>query len=139
MKLYENTTYYCIMVNSPYSSDISLRTVKIIQHRGECKITPIQELTCEWGEKKHTVKLNFDSYLLKNQNNHIYLISPHQALCLTIADCKQFIKQFYKRYTTGIKWWIPKQCGIIARQVCHKALINLNNNIKQIEITQCIQ
>jgi len=112
MKLLENTVYYFVRLQSPYSNYIEVNLMKINKHWGNCNTTPTQKICYDVIVKngQHTLReqnavLHFTGDLLKSQTNKIFKISDRQALCLTITDCTHFIRQYYK----GNKWWIPKK------------------------------
>ena len=144
MKLYENTMYYCVKVRGIYSSQVDVYAIKIIKHQGECNTMPIQRIIYEYNNKQYNTVLNFnfDGKILKQQNNHLFKITSAQALCLTIADCKHFIRQYYRNeVATSWYWWIPRRWGMVSKTLLHNALKEFNAIIKQMEIKQeeCIQ
>lgn len=112
MKLLENTVYYLVKLESPFSQHIEVYPMKINKHCGDCNTTPTQKICYDVITKNGQITLreqnavlHFTEDLLKIQTNKIFKISYRQALCLTITDCIHFIRQYYK----GNKWWIPKE------------------------------
>ena len=112
MKLYENTVYYFVKLNSPYSQYIEVYPMKINKHCGDCNTTPTQKICYDIITKngqltlrEQHVELHFPEDFLKTQTNKIFKISYRQALCLTITDCIHFIRQYYK----GNNWWMKKE------------------------------
>jgi len=114
-KLYKNTYYYYIKLESRFSQKMTLNKIKIIGHKGNCNTSPKQIIKYKHDkcEKEQTTILLFSGKILKQQNNKIFKISDRIALCLTINDCKHFVRQYYK--TDNFGWWIPKGNGIVTR------------------------
>jgi len=133
MKLLENTTYYCVRLEEYYRTKVHVHMIKVIEHHGNCKTMPTQRIIFEYNGEQQTSTLQFDDYELKHQNDHIFMLSKKHALCLTIADCKQFIREFYKANSFGIIGWNPTSIGCIPRIMYHNTLINFNEIIKQQE------
>lgn len=135
MKLLENTVYYLVKLEAPYSQYIEVYPMKINKHCGDCNTTPIQKIYYDVIIKngqltlreQHAV-LHFTEDLLKSQTNKIFKISYRQALCLTITDCIHFIRQYYK----GKNWWMKKEYTHIP--ICYKEvrkkLIQQINDLK---------
>lgn len=132
MKLNENTTYYFVKLTSAFSTQIRIEKIKIIKHKGECNVTPIQELTylhhSNIAPQKALLSFENNEDILKEQNSHIYKISNRQALCLTIQDCKLFIRQFYK--INNFTWWTPKSYGTISKLMYKNVLKQLDNYVR---------
>ena len=144
MKLYENTMYYAVIIGAISSRPpMKVIKIKVLKHVGDgC---PIQRIYYVYHGNKNSFTWQFYENEIKEQNSHIFKISATTALCLTIADCKKFIRQYYRNKVTTNKyrnWWIPNGWGIPIERIVvllHNALKEFNTIIKQMEIKPCTQ